>query len=555
MPNLINSTPTHPLPPRSPGLRWIALILFAIVELVWIRGVFTFPALTEQSGLGAYIISAVHKHVSTSIISQLISTFMAAFLLITARRWKQIVATLLHEKDYRWQKWLLCHAASLLIFLTLCWPIFGPSGELEDSSTALLIGCLISGSIAMCSLFLGVASAGTWLRLAYTERASIMLAALASLALSGSIGVAQSLWPVFTEATLWSAHALLSILYDEVYIDPATALLGVGPFLVKIGPACSGYEGIALIVMFVSLYAWLFRKELKFPAVLLLFPIGITAMWVTNILRIVILIGIGTSISPDIAINGFHSQAGWIGFSIVALGIIALAHRYFVAAHDTNGTIQHVDTTTNASAGSLLMPLLVLMAASMMIAAISGDFPLLYPFGVVATFLTLWHYFPYYRRLINKPSLRSLAIGMAIGGGWLLIVPENDSSGAHLAASLAAMPTWLAASWVGFRIIGTVVTVPIAEELAFRGYLLRKLVARDFENVHPSTFTWLSFSVSSLLFGLLHDSWLAGTLAGAGFAIALYQRGQISDAIAAHMTSNALLVLAAMGAGKWDLWG
>jgi exosortase E/protease (VPEID-CTERM system) len=555
MPKPISSTPAQSLPSRLSGLRWIAPILLAIIELAWIRGVFSFPVITEQSGLSAYILSTVHRYVSVSIVGQLIIAFLAAFLLIIARRWKQIVTTLLHDKHYRGQRWLLCHAASLVVFVTVCWPVFGPSGELAETSAAWLIGCLISGSTVIFSLFLGVASASTWLRVTYTERTSIMLAVLISVALSGSVKLAQSLWPVLREVTLRSAHGLLSVFYGDVYIEPSAALLGAGPFLVEIAPSCSGYEGIALITIFVSLYIWLFRDELTFPAVLLLFPIGIAVMWAANIVRIVMLIGIGASFSPEIAINGFHSQAGWIGFSIVSLGIIGLAHRYFLAAHEINDNAQHVDAKDRTSAASLLMPLLVLMAASMMIAALSANFPLFYPLGVVATLLTLWYFLPYYMQLIKRPSLRSLAIGMAIGGGWLLIVPEIHDTGARLTASLDAMPTWLSAGWIASRVIGAVVTVPLAEELAFRGYLLRKLVANDFDNVPVGTFTWLSFSVSSLLFGLLHDNWLAGTLAGAGFAIALYQRGQISDAIAAHMTSNAVLVLATLGTGRWDLWG
>lgn len=108
--------------------------------------------------------------------------------------------------------------------------------------------------------------------------------------------------------------------------------------------------------------------------------------------------------------------------------------------------------------------------------------------------------------------------------------------------------------WFAFRVIGTVVTVPIAEELAFRGYLLRKLVSSDFENVAPTRFTWFSFLGSSIVFGLLHQSFLAGTLAGAGFALAIYYRGNLVDAVVAHMTANALIAATAIGLSWWRLW-
>ena len=51
-----------------------------------------------------------------------------------------------------------------------------------------------------------------------------------------------------------------------------------------------------------------------------------------------------------------------------------------------------------------------------------------------------------------------------------------------------------------------------------------------------------------------HASWLAGAVAGTGFAAALYCRGQLSDAIVAHMTSNGLVAVAVLAFGRWDLW-
>jgi CAAX prenyl protease-like protein len=94
----------------------------------------------------------------------------------------------------------------------------------------------------------------------------------------------------------------------------------------------------------------------------------------------------------------------------------------------------------------------------------------------------------------------------------------------------------------------------LAEELAFRGYLIRKLIARDFEDIPLGQFTWLSFLLSSVLFGLLHGRWVAGILAGMGFAFALYRRGKLGDAVAAHMTTNALIAAYVLVCQEWSLW-
>jgi CAAX prenyl protease-like protein len=99
-----------------------------------------------------------------------------------------------------------------------------------------------------------------------------------------------------------------------------------------------------------------------------------------------------------------------------------------------------------------------------------------------------------------------------------------------------------------------VVTVPMAEELAIRGYLLRKLISPDFELVDPRRFTWLSFLLSSILFGAMHQRWFAGALAGMAFALALYRRGRLSDAIIAHAAGNAFIAAFVLISGNWSLW-
>ena len=112
----------------------------------------------------------------------------------------------------------------------------------------------------------------------------------------------------------------------------------------------------------------------------------------------------------------------------------------------------------------------------------------------------------------------------------------------------------MASCWFLFRFVGATITVPIVEELVFRGYLIKKLIDTNFVDLKSINFTWFSFLVSSILFGVLHGEWIAGTIAGMGFALALYRRGEVSDAIIAHMTTNTLLAFYVMVTGYWSLW-
>jgi len=69
-------------------------------------------------------------------------------------------------------------------------------------------------------------------------------------------------------------------------------------------------------------------------------------------------------------------------------------------------------------------------------------------------------------------------------------------------------------------------------------------------------FSCWSFVVSSLLFGALHGGlWRAGTIAGMTFALALYQRRAIGDAVVAHAPTNGLIAMYVLATGRWSMWG
>ncbi|MDQ2946310.1 MAG: CAAX prenyl protease-related protein [Acidobacteriota bacterium] len=99
------------------------------------------------------------------------------------------------------------------------------------------------------------------------------------------------------------------------------------------------------------------------------------------------------------------------------------------------------------------------------------------------------------------------------------------------------------------------IIVPIAEELAFRGFLMRRLISVNFERVSFQNFTWMALLISSVIFGLMHgERWLAGTVAGLAYALLAARRGRLGDAIWAHAVTNALLACYVIGLHKWSLW-
>jgi CAAX prenyl protease-like protein len=137
----------------------------------------------------------------------------------------------------------------------------------------------------------------------------------------------------------------------------------------------------------------------------------------------------------------------------------------------------------------------------------------------------------------------------------MAMLPDNLSAKDSWPTALQGMSSAGAALWLTVRVIGYVLVTPLAEELAFRGHVTRRLIGADIERVPVGVFSWLSFLASSLLFGVFHGQlWLQGTLAGMAFAAALYRRRSLGDAVLAHATTNGLIACYVFVTGHWSVW-
>ena len=479
----------------------------------------------------------------------------AAILIILAPRWKSTLWGLVGYPNHPhscWWVWLLLHGLCFGVFAFSTSLILGAPTDSFRTPASWLIGWTAIGGATLVLWFLAVAPPSSWLWLARREYRALAAGVLAGIATWAGGLLIQELWRPLAGATLWLVHRLLAWSPYPLLYDAHEGVLGTPSFQVQIAPECSGYEGIALIAVFLVVYLWLFRNQLRFPHALLLLPLGVLAIWIANAVRIGLLIVIGTSFSPEVAVGGFHSQAGWIAFTVISVGLIALVHRSRIMVRPGTGSLG--DTKGAQLASALLVPFLVLMAATMVTSALSSGFDALYPLRVLATGAALWFYRKDYLGLGWLWSWQAAALGGVVFLVWVALEPVTKDEIGGLESGLSQLSGAAAAGWLGFRVLGSVITVPLAEELAFRGYLIRKLVARDFENVRPDRFVWLPFVVSSVLFGLLHGRWLAGTLTGMAYAFALYRRGHLGDAVAAHMCTNALIAAYVLTLGRWSLW-
>ncbi len=446
---------------------------------------------------------------------------------------------------------LIFHVAVLVAFAWANDRIFGPGSRALPT-----VGLIAWGFLGLATLASALAIAWPiegWAGWGRRNTGRLAFAALAGLLAFASGRLTLDLWRPLNRATFWLAAGMLRLISPEIVCRRGDWEIGTPKFSVIVESACSGYEGIGLIIALIGAYLLAFRHDLRMPRALLLLPIGVFTIWVANAVRIVGLIAIGTWGSSTIALTGFHSQAGWIAFNAIGLGLIAVSR---VVPWFRSGTAEPLDFSASPTV-AYLAPMILLTATAMITGAFSSGFDLLYPARIFVAGITLWSFRNQYSDIRATWSWGSVAIGAAMALAWAAfeIVSGGHSGSAAVPARLAVLPRGLAATWLTARVLGYVVVAPLVEELAFRGYLIRRLSSSDFSAIPAGRFGFWTALISSILFGLMHDRVVAGTLAGLAYAYALRRRGELTDAVIAHATTNAFLALLVLTTGDWSYWG
>jgi exosortase E/protease (VPEID-CTERM system) len=348
---------------------------------------------------------------------------------------------------------------------------------------------------------------------------------------------------------------MLSWLLPEATTDAAQAIIRAPHFSVIIAPECSGLEGAALILVFTIVWLWLFRQESRFPWALALLPAGVVVLFILNAVRLTALVWIGNAGAEKIAAGGFHSQAGWISFNAVAFGLSIVARRspWFstrTQSVEPSGTAEHATR-------AFLIPFLAILGVGMLARAASAGFEALYPLRLAAAGVALWIFRRCYKDCDWRFGWSAPVGGVVVFVLWVGLdqVFGTAASSSPIPAALDAMSPPGRIFWLAARVLAASITVPVAEELAFRGYLMRRLVAADFDRVDPRQFTWFALALSSIIFGALHgSSWLAACASGLVYGSVYARSGRIGDPVAAHAITNILLAVCVLAFHQWQLW-
>ncbi len=158
----------------------------------------------------------------------------------------------------------------------------------------------------------------------------------------------------------------------------------------------------------------------------------------------------------------------------------------------------------------------------------------------------------------------SLLIGVAVFAIW--IGPDRIFPGYHalwlftnpLTGSVAASLPESSRGDVAvltLRTLRAALFVPIAEELFWRGWLMRWLISQDFVKVPLGAWSARAFWIVAVLFAMEHGAlWDVGLAAGILYNWWMVRTKSLGDLILAHGVTNFVLSAYVIFANQWQYW-
>jgi CAAX prenyl protease-like protein len=181
----------------------------------------------------------------------------------------------------------------------------------------------------------------------------------------------------------------------------------------------------------------------------------------------------------------------------------------------------------------------------------------LYGFKIAATMVSILFLFrSSWHEITGKADALSLVAGMVVLAGWVIhyrISPSHSQQ----PFNIGYFDSFAAATAAFFvKCVGSSVVVPLMEELAFRSFLMRYLIQRDFLSIAPGRYTFLSFWVTTLTFTLMHPfgQWPAAALAALVYGTYLVWTANLWGCIVAHGVTNLGIAVYAVGMHDWPIW-
>jgi len=133
---------------------------------------------------------------------------------------------------------------------------------------------------------------------------------------------------------------------------------------------------------------------------------------------------------------------------------------------------------------------------------------------------------------------------------WLFTNPVTGSVAASLPESSRGDVAVLT-----LRTLRAALFVPIAEELFWRGWLMRWIISQDFAKVPLGAWSARAFWIVAVLFAVEHGAlWDVGLAAGILYNWWMVRTKSLGDLILAHGVTNLVLSAYVIFANQWQYW-
>lgn len=516
---------------RHRGIWLIALMMAELATLVVVHQFFiNFECRATGSEQTCQFLSSL---VARALV------MLAAFAVLAWARPQRFSPFLAAAQNQTGTVWMWAHLSGVLL---LWLPLILTGGQdlhgFFNSAVPMWVAGAVLGIIGGA---FWIAPPSAWLQILRQDRYLLVIVLVAAALVPDLAEMIQPIWnwQVLTSATFDLVHLLLSLFSDQTYADAPAYIIGVGDFAVHIARQCSGVEGVALVTAFVCLYALIFRDQIRFPHYwLVVLPVAIVLSLALNIVRIAVLVLLGAFVSPELAVNGFHSYAGWLFFTLLALAIV-YGLQTIRWLHRDPTMLDKASPLQQDPLAALILPFVIFMLASVITQALFTHPALGYPLVTVALASATWYFRAQIRAITWAWDPIGLIAGALVGVVWVALA-DSPSEASSLSEALNALPPFLLAIWVITRLAGTVLFVPLIEEMFFRGYVMARL------DRGGMAMRIVAIAVSTALFAALHGRWLVAGLAGVVFALVMLRQGRLGDAVQAHLAANLVVAVWAL---------
>jgi len=157
-------------------------------------------------------------------------------------------------------------------------------------------------------------------------------------------------------------------------------------------------------------------------------------------------------------------------------------------------------------------------------------------------------------RSTTRDWLLALAVGVAIFILWINLDQPWASIGAATGFDPRNATGEIDFPLAAMRIAGACLVVPVMEELFWRSFIMRWIEQAEFRSLAPAAVAFRGLLISSVLFGVEHNLWLAGILAGLAYGLLYMRSGNLWTPIIAHAVTNFLLGIWVIYSGNWQFW-